>query len=126
MLKLLKSLPIMLFTAAPLYAEQYIALAVSETTDSQLPGAVGLGFADTKSLAEDQAIETCRQYHGTSCKVVETQRGGCYAMARATSAAHDGIGMARTQERATSLAMTNCEQDGSFSGCTLTHRGCYN
>lgn len=126
MFKLLKLTSVLFCVSAPLHAEQYIALAVSETTDNQGPGAAGLGFSATKSGAEQQAEATCREYHGTSCKVVQTQRGGCYATARASSAAHDGIGMAPTQEKATSLALENCEDNGNFSGCKVTHIGCAN
>ena len=106
-------------------AEQHISIAVSNTTSDGGPGALGVGVGDTAAAADETAMNTCRSYHGTSCQIVEQQVGGCVALAKASGAAHDGVGSAKTEKSAIEAALKNCSDGGKYAVCSVTHNACY-
>lgn len=110
---------------APAFADKFISVAVSDTTSNSGPAALGIGVGETDAEADEVAIKTCREYHGTSCQIVEQQKGGCVALAKAAGVPHDGVGLAPTEKTAIEEALKNCGDGGKYSGCSISHNACY-
>ena len=88
-------------------------------------GGVGLNKFLTKSQAEAAALDRCEQFGGTDCIIQLSFHDQCAVTAR--SAASVAAASSATADRATSMALAECERDTAVTGsdavCKITWTG---